>query len=79
MCDEEFLSLSKGIKHWQDTDFVGHNLDGIQIYITKKKLKGKELTPDEKQEHGGISRIIIKVEHATGGVKKCRIVKERFR
>ncbi|WP_431190459.1 transposase family protein [Bacteroides ovatus] len=45
----------------------------------KKKPKGKELTLEEKQENKRISGIRIKVEHAIGGMKKCRIVKERFR
>ena len=45
----------------------------------KKKPKGKELTTAEKQENKQISEIRIKVEHAIGGMKKCCIVKERFR
>ena len=45
----------------------------------KKKPKGKELTCVEKQENKRISGVRIKVEHAIGGMKKCRIVKERFR
>ena len=44
-----------------------------------KKPKGKELITAEKQENRRISGIRIKVEHAIGGMKKCRIVKERFR
>ena len=44
-----------------------------------KKPKGKELTHAQKQENRKISSFRILVEHAIGGVKKCRIVKERFR
>lgn len=47
--------------------------------MPKKKSKGKELTAVEKQENKRISGIGIKAEHAIGGVKRCRIVKERFR
>ena len=47
--------------------------------ILTKKPKGKELITAEKQENRRISGIRIKVEHAIGGMKKCRIVKERFR
>ena len=47
--------------------------------MPKKKPKGKELTCVEKQENKRISGVRIKVEHAIGGMKKCRIVKERFR
>ena len=38
-----------------------------------KKPKGKELITAEKQENRRISGIRIKVEHAIGGMKKCRI------
>lgn len=79
ICDEESLSFSKGIGFWQDTGFVGHNPDGIQICMPKMKPKGRDFTSDGKQENKRIFGIRIKVEHAIGGMKKCRIVKERFR
>ena len=44
-----------------------------------KKPKGKELTPEQKQKNKEISSFRILVEHAIGGVKRCRIVKERLR
>mgnify|MGYP002444276561 CR=1 FL=1 len=58
---------------------LGHKPDGVEICMPKKKPKGKELTCVEKQENKRISGVRIKVEHAIGGMKKCRIVKERFR
>lgn len=79
ICDEEPLLLPKGIRIWQDTGFIGHRPDGVEICMPRKKPKGKELTAVEKQENKRISGIRIKVEHAIGGMKKCRIVKERFR
>ena len=79
ICDEEPLLLPKGIRLWQDTGFIGHKPDGVEICMPKKKAKGKELTCVEKQENKRISGVRIKVEHAIGGMKKCRIVKERFR
>ncbi|WP_373799162.1 transposase family protein [Bacteroides heparinolyticus] len=79
ICDEEPLSFPKGIRLWQDTSFQGHKPDGIEICMPKKKPRGKELTPEEKQENKRISGIRIKVEYAISGIKKCRIVKERFR
>jgi hypothetical protein len=42
-----------------------------------KKPKGKELTEEQKLENKKISSFRILVEHAIGGVKRCRIVKER--
>ncbi len=79
ICDEEPLLLPRGIRLWQDTGFIGHRPDGVEICMPRKKPKGKELTAVEKQENKRISGIRIKVEHAIGGMKKCRIVKERFR
>jgi len=51
ICDEEPLSLPKGIRLWLDTGFLGHKPDGIDVRMPKKKPKGKELTPEEKQEN----------------------------
>ena len=75
ICDEEPLLLPRGIRIWQDTGFIGHRPDGVEICMPRKKPKGKELTAVEKQENKRISGIRIKVEHAIGGMKKCRIVK----
>jgi hypothetical protein len=44
-----------------------------------KKPKGKELSENQQKENRKISSFRILVEHAIGGIKKCRIVKERFR
>ncbi len=44
-----------------------------------KNPKGKELSKQQKESNKKISAFRILVEHAIGGVKKCRTVKERFR
>ena len=44
-----------------------------------KKPKGKDLTQEQKKANREISSFWILAEHAIGGVKKCRILKERFR
>ncbi|KAA6302840.1 MAG: hypothetical protein EZS26_001010 [Candidatus Ordinivivax streblomastigis] len=44
-----------------------------------RKPKGKNLSEKQKQENREISSFRILVEHAIGGVKRCRIVKDRFR
>ena len=43
-----------------------------------KKPNGKELFNLKKTNHS-ISSVRVKVEHVIGGVKICRIVKNRFR
>lgn len=47
--------------------------------MSTRKPKGKELSENQKNENRQISSFRILVEHAIGGIKKCRIVKERFR
>jgi hypothetical protein len=44
-----------------------------------KKPRGKELTPEQKEINRQISSVRIRVEHAIGGVKRFRIVKDQAR
>ena len=79
IADEHFVRFPAGITLWQDTGFLGHNPENVSVKMPTKKPKGKELTQEQKQENKAISSFRILVEHAIGGVKRCRIVKERFR
>jgi len=79
ICDLQPLRLPKEINLWQDTGFIGHSPDGVKIRMPKKKTKGKELTPEQKQENMNISKFRVLVEHAICGAKRCRIVKDRLR
>ena len=58
---EEFMRLYLNVK-----DLF---LDGTEIVISHKKLKGRSLTPEKKQENKIISSIRITVEHAIVGMK----------
>ena len=64
---------------WQDTGFQGHLPDGVKVKMPTKKPKGKELTEEQKETNRSISSFRVLVEHAIGGAKRCRIVKDRFR
>ena len=77
--DEQPLSFPTGITLWKDTGFSGHTPKNITVKMPTKKPKGKELSDVQKEENKKISGFRILVEHAIGGVKKCRILKERFR
>ena len=44
-----------------------------------KQSKYKKLTEEEKQENKMKSGGRITVEHAISGIKRCRIVKDKFR
>jgi hypothetical protein len=79
IADEQPIRFPAGITLWQDTGFLGHNPEDVVVKMPVKKPKGKELTEEQKQENKEISSFRILVEHAIGGVKRCRIVKERLR
>jgi hypothetical protein len=61
----------------QEKGFQGCFLPGITI--SKKTPRGGELTPPEKATNRRISSISIRIEHAIGGVKRHRIVKDKIR
>jgi len=44
-----------------------------------KRSKYKKLTEQEKQENKMKSSKRVVVEHAISGIKRCRIVKDKFR
>ena len=79
IADEQPLRFPAGITLWQDTGFLGHNPENVTVKMPTKKPKGRELTDEQKRENREISFFRIIVEHAIGGAKRCRIVKERFR
>jgi hypothetical protein len=56
----------------------GFTLHGITMAQPKKKPRGGELTPPEKAVNRAISSIRIRIEHAIGGVKRYRMVKDQI-
>lgn len=79
VADEADYDLPEGSSLLQDIGFQGFTLDGVIIIQPKKKPRGKELTAEEKEINRLISSIRIRIEHAIGGVKRYRIVKDRIR
>jgi len=63
----------------QDTGFQGFAIEGVTIIQPKKKPRGQELTIEDKENNRAISKIRIRVEHAIGGAKRYRIVKDTSR
>jgi hypothetical protein len=64
---------------YQDMGFQGYMYEGITIVQPKKKPRGGALTPPEKAANRAISSIRIRIEHAIGGVKRYRMVKDKIR
>jgi hypothetical protein len=79
LADLAGYSLPRGSCLYQDMGFQGFTREGITIIQPKKKPRRGELTPPEKAHNRDISSIRIRIEHAIGGVKRYRIVKDKIR
>jgi hypothetical protein len=77
--DEENYSFPPGSTLFQDTGFQGYAPEGPSIQQPTKKPRGKELSPEQKEENRKISRDRVLVEHSIGGVKVFHIVSTIFR
>src|SRR5215475_6094032 len=71
--------ITPGSCLYQDKGFQGFCLPGITIVQPKKTPPGVELTPPEKETNRRISSTRMRIEHAIGGVKRYRIVKDKIR
>jgi len=79
IADETQFTLPQGSLLYQDTGFQGFVLQGVTILQPQKKPRGGQLTAEQKERNREISRVRIRVEHAIGGVKRYRIVKDQLR
>ncbi len=79
ICDGENPVFPEGIILLKDTGFQGYEPEGTDTGQPEKKPRGGELSVGEKVENSVISGVRIVVEHVISGVKRCRIVKEKFR
>ena len=77
--DESGYTFPEGSIAYQDSGFQGFAPIGVTIIQPKKKPRGGELTPAEKEENRRISSIRVFVEHVIGSVKRYRVVKEKIR
>jgi hypothetical protein len=64
---------------YQDTGYQGYRPDGVNIVQPVRKSRGKELSDEDKRMNREISRVRVRIEHAIGGIKFMRIVKEDCR
>ena len=79
LADLTGYTLPPGSYLYQDMGFQGFVLAGVTMVQPKKKPRGGELTPLEKAINRRISAIRIRIEHAIGGVKRYRMVKDKIR
>jgi hypothetical protein len=79
LCDAEEPVCPAASGLFPDTGLQGYHPAGVHRYQPKKKPTGKELTPEEKEEHTILASIRMLMAHIIAGVKRCRIVKDVFR
>ena len=85
VADEEDLEFGADDQHHetlellQDLGFQGYKPKGVVVVQPLKKPRGGELTDEQKQANREKSRQRVVVEHAIGGVKIWRMVKEQIR
>jgi len=79
LADETTYTLPEGSKLGQDTGFQGFTLENVAILQPKKKPKGKSLSDLDKSINQWHSSLRVRIEHAIGGVKRYRIIKDKIR
>lgn len=62
-----------------DLGFQGIDPQNVLVIMPEKKPKGKQLSSHQKATNALISSIRVKVEHDIGGVKRCRIIRNKVR
>lgn len=77
--DSVFEMIPKEIDVFVDTGFQGAQKVHKNIFMPKKRTKGKPLTPEEKEMNKLISSYRVLVEHAIGGIKRYRCMSEKLR
>ncbi|QYO68520.1 transposase [Leptolyngbya sp. 15MV] len=79
ICDEEDYQFPPKSKLWKDTGFQGYEPKGVTTLQPKKKPRNGALTEAEKQRNRAISSERVEIEHQIGGIKRCKIVVDKFR
>jgi hypothetical protein len=77
--DSVFERIPKEVLVMADTGFAGAQKLHPNIYMPKKKPRGRSLTLDEKEMNKLISSYRVVVEHAIGGLKRYRCISEKLR
>ena len=63
----------------KDTGFQGYEPAGVTTLQAKKKPKGGKLSPAEKEANRRVSKLRVRVEHSSAGVKVFRSIRDIYR
>jgi hypothetical protein len=79
LVDDEEYALPAGSVLYQDMGFQGFAIVDVTIQQPTKKSRGGELTIEQKADNRRISSEKMRVEHAIGSIKRCRIITDKLR
>lgn len=81
LADKEsvFETIPKDVAVYTDTAFVGEQQTHPNLFLPKKKPKGRNLTEDEKITNTIISSYRVIAEHAIGGMKRYQALTQVYR
>jgi hypothetical protein len=79
ICDEEPFEFQQEVELLQDLGYQGHTPGNAVIQMPVKSSKYRKLTEKDKNENQIKSSRRVAIEHAISGIKRCRIVKDKFR
>lgn len=79
ICDEEPFEFKQEIELLQDLGYQGHTPENAVIQMPVKSSKYRKLTEEDKNQNQLKSSRRVAIEHAISGIKRCRIVKDKFR
>lgn len=79
LADESAYALPPGSRLSQDTGFQGFTLANVAILQPKKKPRSHALSDLDKATNQWLSALRMRIEHAIGGIKRYRIVKDKIR
>ena len=79
MADTTPYPLPAGSHLLQERGLQAFTLEGVEILQPTKKPRGKELTPEQKEDNQALSRRRVRIEQVNSRVKRCRMLKETIR
>lgn len=80
--DEKIASaIPKDVTVFVDNGFQGIQSDfpQLNVFMPKRKPKGKELPQQDKERNTKISRNRVLIEHVIGGIKRFRCIADTYR
>ncbi len=79
VADEANYRFPAGSILIQDLGLQGFESAEVTIIQPFKKPRGGQLSDEQKAYNAFVARLRIRIEHAIGGVKRFRIVKDKLR